>query len=186
MFSQYWIANVPGATITSTQATMLQSTALQALSGLTVGPNVINNALSGSDQYVALTTATASETLDATNTHRIHLVNNTIASTLALLLPTEAAGLYYKIIYVGAAAEASSITIGTEAAANYFIGGLLHCDTNSANTAVAAIYSDGNSNSLITIATPAAGTVIELLCNGTAWYLWGQVVSAAAPTIADT
>jgi len=181
MFAQYWVANVPGATITSTQATILQG-----LGNVSASANVINNALSGSDQFVALTTAAASETLDATNTHRIHLVNNTIASTLALTLPTEAAGLYYKIVFIGAAAEASNITIGSGAAANYFVGNVLHADTNSANTAVAAIYSDGNSNSLLTITTPGAGTVIELLCNGTVWYVWGTVTSVSAPAFSDT
>jgi hypothetical protein len=181
MFSQYWVANVPGATITSTQATVLQG-----LSNVSASANEINNRLDGSNMYVSLTTAAASETIDATNTGRIHLMGNTIASTLALLLPAEADGLYYKFVYVGAAAEASNITIGTEAAANFFVGGLAHFDVGSANTAVATVYSDGNSNSLITLVTPAAGTVVEVLCNGTSWYLWGQSVSATIPTIADT
>jgi hypothetical protein len=193
MFSQYWVANVPGSTITAAQSVVLQGlgdvTATAAeinagVDGLTATSNELNNKADGNNSYVLTTTAAASEQLMATDTGRLMILGNTIASTQAILLPAEAAGLNYKFVYVGAAAEASNVTIGTEAAANFFVGGVVHEDVDGNTTAT--VYSDGNSNSLITLVTPAAGTEIEVLCNGTSWYLWGRVVSNTVPTITDT
>ncbi len=191
----FWVANHPPATVTAAQVIVLQGlgdvTATAAeinagVNGLTATSNELNNRADGSGMYTNLTTVTATEVIDATNTGRIHFIKNDIASTMALLLPAEVDGLSYKFVFVGAAAEASSVTIGTEAAANFFVGGLVHLDTTSAATAVATVYSDGDSNSLITLVTPAAGTVVDIHCDGTSWYLWGTVVSNSAPTIADT
>ena len=178
MFSQYWVAGVPGSTITAAQ-----SVVLQGLGNVTATAAEINAAADGSAGYVVTSTATASETISSSNSGKIHLLGS-IASTQAILLPTEAAGLNYQFIYVGAAEEASNVTIGTEAAANFFVGGLCHEDIDG--DVINTVYSNGSSNSLITLVTPGAGTVVNVLCNGTSWYLWGKVVSATVCTIADT
>ena len=194
MFSQYWVANVPGSTITAAQSVVIQGlgdvTATAAeinagVDGLTATSNEINNKVDGSTNYLATTTATASEVIMSTNSGRIHFLGNTQASaTQAMLLPAEAAGLNYQFVYVGAAETTANFTIGTEAAANFFVGGVEFQDLDG--DAVSSVYSDGNSNSLITLVTPGAGTVVNVHCNGTSWYVWGKVVSNTTPTIADT
>jgi len=193
MFSQYWVANVPGATITAAQAVILQglgdvtATAAEinaSVAGLTATADEINNKADGSASYVLTTTATASETIMSSNSGRIHFIGNTITSTQAILLPTEAAGLNYKFVMLGTAAEGSNVTIGTEAAANFFKGGVCFEDVNG--DVISTVYANGSSHSLITLVTPAIGTEVEMICNGTSWYVWGKVVSDTTPTIADT
>ena len=200
---QYWLADIPGTTISSSEGERIAVLG-RNLSTTTVAANVatifnslgatvdeINNKCDGSASVVVPLASTAlgtGYTLASSNSGKIHLIAATTAANCALLLPTEADGLNYKIVYVGAAAEGQNYTIGTEAAANYFIGGLTHLyDGSSASSiTVGAVFSDGNSNSLITLVTPSAGTEVNLHCNGTGWYVWGQVVSATIPTIADT
>ena len=200
---KYWLANNPDAEITDAEVTalgLLTQTEIEILDGATVstaelntldgiGATVdeINNKCDGSASYVLTTTVTATEVLKASDTGRTMLLGSTVAGgTQAMLLPAEAAGLNYKFVYVGTAVSTSTFTLGTEAAANYFIGGLLHCDTDSTAGLQASVNSDGNSNSLLSVITPDAGTEFEVLSNGTGWYIWGFVASATAPTIADT
>ena len=196
MFSQsdeFWVAKCPGCSVTAAEALVIAnlgsvtasaSEINTAADGIAATAIEVNNKCDGSGSYILATTVTATEVIKATDTGRIFLLNNTIASTLAFLLPAEADGLNYKFVYIGAAAEASNVTIGTEAAANYFKGGVIHEDVDG-NT-IAAVYASATGDSLVTIVTPAAGTEIELLCNGTFWYIWGRVCSATVPTIAAT
>jgi hypothetical protein len=187
--SQYWLADIPGTTISSSEGERI------AVLGRTLGSTseaaLVGGMGLGSVGVVVPLASTAlgtGYTLESSNSGKIHLIAATTAANCALVLPDEADGLNYKIVYVGAAAEGQNYTIGTEAAANYFIGGLTHLYDGSSATSITigAVFSDGNSNSLITLITPSAGTEINLHCNGTAWYVWGQVVSATIPTIADT
>jgi len=185
MFSQYWIAGCPGCTVTAAQAAIIQG-----LGGVNATAAEINNKVDGSASYVAPTASTAMAgtiTLTAAQTGKTIFIGATTANT-AITLPAEVAGLNYKIVYTNSAAEAQSYTIGTDAAANFFIGGLafLHVGSSGSTNAIAGVYSNGSSNSLITLVAPAAGTYVELICDGTHWYVTGQVVSATIPTIADT
>ena len=171
MFSQYWIANEPGSTVTAAQADYIAK-------------------LARGETYVAPTASTAMAgtiTITAAQTGKTIFLGAT-TEDVAISLPAEADGLNYKLVYTNSAAEAQEYTIGTGSAANYFIGGVSfhHVGSSGSTNAVAGVYSDGNSNSLITINNAEAGTEINLHCNGTAWYLWGKVVSDTIPTIADT
>jgi len=199
MFSQYWIAGCPGCTVTAAQAAIIQglggvtATAAEinaAVDDLTATAVEITNKCDGDNSYVAPTASTAMAgaiALTAAQTGKTIFIGATTANT-AITLPAEVAGLNYKIVYTNSAAEAQSYTIGTDAAANFFIGGLafLHVGSSGSTNAIAGVYSDGDSNSLITLVAPAAGTYVELICDGTHWYITGQVVSATIPTIADT
>ena len=207
--AQYWLADIPGTTISSSEgeriavlgrdlsstttaasvaalgdavATTTVAATLGALGAVTASAAEISNKCDGSASYYAASTGTAAIT--AANSGKTIFVGS-IASTMAFLLPTEAAGLNYKIVYAGAAEEASNITIGTEAAANYFVGGLTHEDLDGETVATVYAASTGT-DSLITVVTPGAGTEINLLCTGTLWYVWGKVISATVPTIAST
>ena len=196
MFSktdEFWVANCPGCSVTAAEALVIANLGSvtasaaeinTAADGIAATAIEVNNKFDGSASYVLATTVTAVEVIKATDTGRIFLIGNTIASTMALILPAEAAGLNYKFVYVGNAAEGSNVTITSQAAANYFIGGVIFEDEDGES--ITPVYADGNSNSLVTLVTPAAGTEIEILCNGTGWYIWGRVVSATICTIADT
>jgi hypothetical protein len=66
------------------------------------------------------------------------------AANRTVTLPDPSAGLYFKLIYGGAAEETENLIIDTGSGANCFIGGLQHLATIADNVSV---YADGNSKS---------------------------------------
>ena len=83
---------------------------------------------------------------------------------------------------MGAAEEAQNVIFDTGADANYFIGGVVHCDSNADNV---TIYADGNSNSKLTL-TDFGGMEINIMAkDSTNWLIWGFTEGADAPAFAD-
>ena len=124
--------------------------------------------------YVKVTNA-ATYTVLAANSGKIHIMPN-LTADITVTLPTPAEGLYYKFIYGGIAADAQDWTFDTGSNTNFFLGGVAGHDPDDGDVLV--VYPDGNSNSKVKIDTPAGGTTVELLCDGTNWYISGNVVSA--------
>lgn len=117
------------------------------------------------------------------NSGILHILPN-LANDITISLPTPKKGLEYEFWYGGAAADAQDWLFNTGSDTNYFIGGVVHIDEDAADAEAASVYSDGNSNSKLTVLTPAAGTVVKIACNGTQWYVNGMVVSASASAAA--
>ncbi|KKN70128.1 hypothetical protein LCGC14_0434530 [marine sediment metagenome] len=115
-------------------------------------------------------------TVLANNSGQVHMVGDMTADT-TFNLPAEADGLHYKFLFISNATDVQDwiITSGS-AGANYFIGGVVQHDEDGELTVT--YYPDGNSNDTLGVLTPQAGTVIEMWCDGTNWYLTGTVISA--------
>lgn len=128
----------------------------------------------------------ATYTVTAANNGKTHILPNLTASC-TIALPTATAGLEYEFIYGGVAADAQNWVLDTGADANYYLGGLVHLDTDAgaAGDEIVPIAGDGNSNSKLTVVTPDVGTKVKVLCDGTNWYLNGIAVSATVPSFAD-
>lgn len=128
----------------------------------------------------------AAVVLSPEDSGKIHLIPN-LTADCTFTLPVEAAGLSYEFWYAGAAADAQDWIFDTGSDTNYFIGGVSHLDTDagSAGDEVVPVFSDGNSNSKLTVNVPQCGTVVRMVCNGTQWYVNGLVVAATAPAFAD-
>lgn len=120
------------------------------------------------------------------NSGILHVVPN-LTADITISLPTAADGLVYEFWYGGAAADAQDWLITTGSNTNFFKGGVVHMDSdaNSAADETVPVYADGNSNSKLTVLTPEAGTTVKMHCDGTNWYVNGNVVSATAPSFAD-
>jgi hypothetical protein len=129
---------------------------------------------------VTITDATTYTVL-ATDSGRVHLVPDFTASCTATL-PTAAAGLRYRFVFKGGAADAQNFLIDTGPTTNFFIGGVQWLDNDSATDNVAGVFSDGSDDDVLTMVTPDAGTIVEVYCDGTNWIVWGFVVSATTPT----
>ena len=122
------------------------------------------------------------KTLDnATHSGRT-LVVPALAANRTITLPAPVAGAHFKLIYGGAAEEAENIIFDTGANANYFIGGVVHADSNADNV---TIYSDGNSNSKLTLTDFGAMEINILAKDSTNWLIWGYTEGADAPAFAD-
>lgn len=129
---------------------------------------------------------TTAYTVKITDTGKVHVVPN-LTADLTITLPTAAAGLDYTFIYGGVAADAQDWIIDAGSDANFFLGGLAHLDTDagSGGDEVVPIAGDGDSNSILTVLVPDVGTSVRLLCDGTNWFVTGQVVGATVPTFAN-
>jgi len=141
----------------------------------------------GINASVIIVTDATPYTVLAANTGMVHVIQDLSQNTV-IDLPAEAAGLYYPFIYADAAVETHDHTIDSEAAANFFIGGVSFLDTDAGDAADEVhlgIYSDGNSNSILTLLNLAAGTEFSFYCDGTNWYLSGQILSDTVPTLTD-
>ena len=131
-------------------------------------------------------TDAATYTVRDYNSGLLHIFPN-LTADITVTLPTPKKGLNYEFWYGGAAADAQDWLLNTGSNTNYFVGGVVHLDSdaNSAGDEVVPVYSDGNSNSKMTVLTPDAGTTVTIYSDGTLWYVNGTVVSATAPSFAD-
>ncbi len=104
------------------------------------------------------------KTLDnATHSGRT-LVVPALASNRTITLPAPVAGSHFKLIYGGAAEEAENLIIVTPGNTNFFIGGIVHLDSN----ADFGIFE------------------INILAkDSTNYYIWGYQEGADAPAFAD-
>ena len=118
---------------------------------------------------------------NATHSGRL-LVVPAITANSTITLPSPVAGAHFKFIYGGAAEEAENLIFDTGANANYFIGGIVHIQSDADSSSV---YSDGNSNSKLTL-TDFGGMEINILAkDSTNWLIWGFSEGADAPAFAD-
>lgn len=123
---------------------------------------------------------------NATHSGRILIVpNGTQDNTYTL--PSPVAGAMFTFVYGGGAADATDFIINTGSDTNYFIGGVLHLDTDADSAAdeIVPVYSDGNSNSKLQVNVPGMAQVYVLAIDSTNWQVWGNVAAATAPAFAD-
>lgn len=146
----------------------------------------INAAADVSGRLVSIPDA-ATYVVLAANSGKTHVIPNLTASC-TIDLPAVAAGLEYTFIGSAVAADAQNWIFDTTSATNFYLGGLAFADTDAgagADEIHAGVFPDGNSNDIMTIVTPGAGTRVHLICDGTNWIVNGQVFSATVPTFAD-
>jgi hypothetical protein len=113
------------------------------------------------------------------NSGHLHAVADQ-GQNITVTLPAAASGLTFEFTYGGAAADASNhIFVPT---AGFFIGSVEFHDSQA--DATTPVFSDGNSNDVFTLVTPAAYNV-KFVSDGTNWYVTGWVGSATVCTMAD-
>ena len=132
------------------------------------------------DAPVAL--ADENKTLDAATHSGRTLVVPALAANITITLPAPVAGQSYKLIYGGAAEEAENLIIVTPGNSNFFLGGIVHLDSNADN---ASVYADGNSNSKLTLTDFGVFEINIVAKDSTNYYIWGYQEGADAPAFAD-
>ena len=118
---------------------------------------------------------------NATHSGRLIVVPG-ISANRTITLPSPVAGSHFKFIYGGAAEEAENLIIITPGNSNFFIGGVVHLDSNADNVSV---YSDGNSNSSLTLTDFGLFEINILAKDSTNYYIWGYQEGADVPAFAD-
>lgn len=111
----------------------------------------------------------------AANTGLPHVVPD-LTAKCTFTLPAIAAGLNFELVYGGVAADGQDWDI--YAVGEVYLGGVVELDT-SGNTVVLEAP-NGTTNSIMTVKTPAPGTSIKFLCDGSNWFISGIVHSDTA------
>ena len=130
---------------------------------------------------VALADTTAISLTAATHGGRVAVVP-ALSANCTLTLPSPSAGVYFKLIYGGAAEETENLIIDTGSDTNFYLGGIVHLDSNADNVSV---YADGNSNSILTLTDFGLFDINILAKDSTNWYIWGNQEGADAPAFTD-
>ena len=133
---------------------------------------------------VTLADASSTNITAAVNGGRTNMVVDTSQAS-TYVLPTPVIGLTFKFIYIGAATDASSHIFSTAGNSIFFKGALQHNDNNNTAQTTDTVFSDGNSNSVITIATPEAYEITLVGISTTVYALSGFTASDTPVTIAD-
>ena len=100
-------------------------------------------------------------------------------------LPVPSAGLTLKFISLATAADAEAVIIKTGADSKFFKGALVHHDTNQTAQTSATVFSDGDSNSKITMAIPQAYEINMVGTSATVYFLSGYVAGNTPVAIAN-
>ena len=98
-------------------------------------------------------------------------------------LPTPSAGLSFRFIYGGAAADATDHIIKTAGNTIFFKGALTHLDTDGNSNA--SVFSNGSSNSVISLVTPQSYVIDLVGASATVYHVSGFISDVTVPTIAD-
>jgi hypothetical protein len=130
-----------------------------------------------------VTLADANATLTAaTNSGVINLIPDGAQSN-TYPLPAPVAGVSYRFVYAGGAADASNHVITTGSDTLYFVGGVTFLDTDT--DVIALVYSDGNSNSKLTLNVPGGCDITFAGTSATTYQVFGYVNANTAPAFAD-
>jgi len=122
------------------------------------------------------------KTLDAATHSGRTLVVPAVTANRTITLPAPVAGQTYKLIYGGAAEETENLIIVTPGNSNFFLGGVVHMDSDADNVSV---YSDGNSNSKLTLTDFGIFEINIVAKDSTNYYIWGYAEGADVPAFAD-
>ena len=97
-------------------------------------------------------------------------------------LPAPIAGSMFRFVYAGGAADATDALIITPGNTNFYIGQVVHLDTNADNLTV---FSNGSSNSSVQLNVPQAFDITIIGLNTTNYQIFGTVTSTTVPAFAD-
>lgn len=133
--------------------------------------------------FAPVTLSDANATLTAaTNSGIVNLIpDGTQGNTYTL--PTPVAGVSYRFVYAGGAADASNHVITTGSDTRYYVGGVTFLDTDT--DVIGMVYSDGNSNSKLTLNVVGGCDVTFLGTSATTYQVFGYVNANTAPAFAD-
>jgi len=143
---------------------------------------VIGDMMNALHAPVKVTAGTRALT-EATHAGRMLILPQQSGATI-YTLPTPKIGMSFQFTYGGVIAGTvnTAISAGTGNSL-FFLGGVYHLDIDG-NTS-AAVFSDNDSNELLTIVNPQNFSINCVGISATTWQLSGFVCSATVPTLGD-
>lgn len=128
---------------------------------------------------------------EAVNGNRTNVVPAIGQNSSFSLATPSAAGVFYHFIYHSTATEGQNLIISTATTDGSvdFRGSIHHIQIDpdaTATSAQLAAFGDGDSNDILTIATPSSIDLHFLAGATDYWYVWGTVTSATKPVFSDS
>ncbi|MDD3183502.1 MAG: hypothetical protein PHD48_11980 [Alphaproteobacteria bacterium] len=123
---------------------------------------------------------TAASTLTSASCGKTLMLNS--ATEFATTLPSPATGCKLKFI-VKAAPASASYTIVTASSANILIGGINELEVDTGDDGP---YDDDGDTITFVDGVSVKGDFVELISDGTSWYLYGQTKADGGATIAGS
>lgn len=121
------------------------------------------------------------------NSGKPHLIDNVSADRTFDLPAGAPAGADFWLIAKVGAADGHDWIIDAQSDTNFFLGGVVHLDSDAQDAAdeIVLVAPDGNSNSKLQINLPQGSTELRFIGDGTNWIVSGRVLSTTAPAFAD-
>ena len=121
----------------------------------------------------SVATVTSDTTLTAVQSGRTVLINHNAASQVTITLPSVAAGLNFKFLFITSMANGSASLV-LKTASERLIG-TLFCTEDDGTDAVNK-WDDGSDDTQVTLSDDInRGSSIEVVSDGTSWYITGHV-----------
>jgi hypothetical protein len=154
---------------------VIDLTELGSLNGLTATTAELNMA---ADHSANVEVVTATNAIAATESGMTYFLNS--ATEFVSTLPAPAAGLRFSFI-VTAAPSGADYTIVTTSSSNIIKGQVLSADLNAASDG--DIETSGGDTISFVSAKAVAGDRVDVICDGTNWFAYGQCTVFDAITI---
>ena len=128
----------------------------------------------------------ADKTIASAETGEIYALTVDLTGNRTVTLPTVQDGAYFKFLIM-ADLDGGSLIIQSSAATEYIIGGILHQDSDGTTADFVQATAASTADQLTFVHTNNGtqfGSWVELVSDGTYWYVSGVVHADEAPTIA--
>lgn len=125
----------------------------------------------------------ATYTVLAKNSGKVHIIPD-LTADCTITLPSAENGLSYRFMYAGAGADVQDWIINTAATTSLYKGGVIFADQDSdaAGDEIGPVFANGSTHDTMNVFTPSSGTHIDIVSDGTHWYVTGIVLSVTIPT----
>ena len=154
-----------------------------ASTGVTVGEPLI---IAGGVKQSVKKMADADVTLTAADSGKYVIVEHATSASRDLILPAVADGLNFKVRI--SLDLANILEIKAAATGNFLEGGVTFIDTNTdaaTTTFDTQILASSSDEGISIKADTKAGSWVELVCDGTTWFISGTIYADTAPDYVD-
>ena len=132
-------------------------------------------------------TITATKTLTLADSGKTLLVNYDSGATITLTLPTPTAGCFFEIRWIADMDDDDAAVAIVSPGGNGTLQGIVQCE-EADGTGHAAEIDNGSHSTLTVDGNPNVekGGVLELISDGTNWYISGKIFVDAGATATDS
>ena len=131
-------------------------------------------------RHTTIKAITADTTLTDADSGKL-IVADITGGDVTITLPSAIVGQTFRVMVWKSDSGNDDLILVTAATTSLFKGGVVHSDSNADNVSVQADFSNDDT---VTLVDAEVGTDVQLVSDGTHWYISGVSMSDTVPTIA--